>query len=1039
VAAAASVVAWAGAAAAWDFESSCAESKTQSFSDDQPQVYLMLDRSGSMGRTTSVSNCQECNYEYYQGTTVASDSASWSSPNATVSRTFSGFSSTSCMGAGFQVQGDYGWSYEYAGLYADGNGLGTICYNSSACSDCGGPYRGEWEVTSEASDGSVQMTVNNSYVVDGFCSTNRADFELVDYTSGSTVTGSFDCPNCATDEDCETAGNFPECAVKSATLGTYSCSSSLTMWKVASRSIRSVVWDMTDPDPDTAQFGLGMFTNDAWHEVDPQEDAGSKIESALQSNSPSGGTDIYDAIKQSQTALENAGSSSRLQASVLITDGEHNYNDTNVINAACEHHSKGDELYAVGFGDGTDVSFNHAVAAAGGTGTCCDPGTGPCSRGDSNYVDICSLSDAELIQYNDGRDLDCSGGYYTDTGTGLKNAVTTIASDLTCTVDVSNFGSQKWKDPYYDCAPHYDCFEVYIPGTAERIFHNNSSNSPTGWEWANASKQERIVLDDYYCNKVKSLSNNDVEFTRSCMCDEPKRQRCSSNASSKQTCECRADRWSCSQGVDLCKTYDRSNCPTALTGEGQSCEYGQGQCAKDGTTKCDAGGNLFCGTNESSYTIGQAFHSDTVPNDRWDNVSLEQNNYDRKPLVFATTITQNGQQDPSQAHVRNISKSGGETQHCEVEIESGGVYCDSHRAEKNSWFAFDPGRVRNLRGVDAGYYESSAGSEVHDSVPFGFQFRHKPLVFTQTQTDRGSDVPRNTQVVDRTKSAATVEFCEQDSTKGCGRHGRERVAWFAVDPSMTEVDGFEGGQIWARGGNTWYTVNFSQSFETAPFIVVDTQTEHGSDEALYVEARNVTNNSAEIRFCEYDGNDDCGAHTWERLAWMAFSRDAVTGTGYGDQQQAGTPPEDPETTCDGLDNDCDGQTDEGIGQQSCDTGTQGRCSQGERSCQNGGWTSCQQTKRAVPEICNGLDDDCNGVVDDISESWENSGSVDTDNLSDEERARVCAESGACVCPDADDRDDAYRSGMSAGARQQEFDDLVRRTVSNDTTDCECRE
>ncbi len=69
-------------------------------------------------------------------------------------------------------------------------------------------------------------------------------------------------------------------------------------------------------------------------------------------------------------------------------------------------------------------------------------------------------------------------------------------------------------------------------------------------------------------------------------------------------------------------------------------------------------------------------------------------------------------------------------------------------------------------------------------------------------------------------------------------------------------------------------------------------------------------------------------------------------------------------TCNGLDDDCDGATDEGNpgGGSACSTGNSGICDAGIEQCQNGS-LSCVQTNTATTESCNGLDDDCDGSVD----------------------------------------------------------------------------
>jgi hypothetical protein len=66
--------------------------------------------------------------------------------------------------------------------------------------------------------------------------------------------------------------------------------------------------------------------------------------------------------------------------------------------------------------------------------------------------------------------------------------------------------------------------------------------------------------------------------------------------------------------------------------------------------------------------------------------------------------------------------------------------------------------------------------------------------------------------------------------------------------------------------------------------------------------------------------------------------------------------------CDGIDNDCNGQVDDGIGGQACNTGLPGICGFGATVC-SGGTLSCAQTNLPQPEVCDGLDNNCNGVAD----------------------------------------------------------------------------
>ncbi|MFN3202513.1 MAG: MopE-related protein [Bradymonadia bacterium] len=70
---------------------------------------------------------------------------------------------------------------------------------------------------------------------------------------------------------------------------------------------------------------------------------------------------------------------------------------------------------------------------------------------------------------------------------------------------------------------------------------------------------------------------------------------------------------------------------------------------------------------------------------------------------------------------------------------------------------------------------------------------------------------------------------------------------------------------------------------------------------------------------------------------------------------------------DGEDDDCDGQTDEGcdcqVGEtQACGSDI-GICQLGEQTCVNGLWGLCEGGVTPVVETCNGLDDDCDGTTD----------------------------------------------------------------------------
>ena len=125
-------------------------------------------------------------------------------------------------------------------------------------------------------------------------------------------------------------------------------------------------------------------------------------------------------------------------------------------------------------------------------------------------------------------------------------------------------------------------------------------------------------------------------------------------------------------------------------------------------------------------------------------------------------------------------------------------------------------------------------------------------------------------------------------------------------------------------------------------------------------------------------DDDCDGQTDENLSRSCYGGPAGTqGVGecragsetcsagsWGSCQGEVVPATE---TCNGLDDDCDGQTDESLTENCYEgpAGTEGvgQCHAGHRVCTNGNWGSCQNQVVPTTEVCNGLDDDCDGQTD----------------------------------------------------------------------------
>jgi hypothetical protein len=87
-------------------------------------------------------------------------------------------------------------------------------------------------------------------------------------------------------------------------------------------------------------------------------------------------------------------------------------------------------------------------------------------------------------------------------------------------------------------------------------------------------------------------------------------------------------------------------------------------------------------------------------------------------------------------------------------------------------------------------------------------------------------------------------------------------------------------------------------------------------------------------------------------------------------------------TCDAVDNDCDGKVDEGLGSTTCGLG---ECVHVQENCVEGQTVECDPFEGSQVEICDGLDNDCNGIVDDAFPDFDKDGMancVDPDDDND---------------------------------------------------------
>ena len=133
-----------------------------------------------------------------------------------------------------------------------------------------------------------------------------------------------------------------------------------------------------------------------------------------------------------------------------------------------------------------------------------------------------------------------------------------------------------------------------------------------------------------------------------------------------------------------------------------------------------------------------------------------------------------------------------------------------------------------------------------------------------------------------------------------------------------------------------------------------------------------------------DGQTDEGLNTTTTCGTGACTRtvfDCFNGT-----PQTCTPGGPSVETCNGIDDDCDGAVDEDLPPVTCGVGA---CSRSVTACIGGVPQTCVPGTPG-PEVCNAIDDDCNGLIDDV-------GDTDGDGLNN--------------CVDPDDDNDGVSDGL----------------------------
>lgn len=290
----------------------------------------------------------------------------------------------------------------------------------------------------------------------------------------------------------------------------------------------------------------------------------------------------------------------------------------------------------------------------------------------------------------------------------------------------------------------------------------------------------------------------------------------------------------------------------------------------------------FGNTGESTATVDriQTFVSDDLivarkisdvgPMER-ESVSFEKN-YTEIPFVFVTPVTENTTDTYPIPLVRNVTTGWFQITSC---VEQGNSVCSTTANDEDfHYFVVDSWDVAGLSWMDVDTISTATdGSDT--SVSFNKTFANTPYVRTTPQTyNQWWNNGMVAWVDDGTLSASSMDVigCRHNGNgDGCTAGTAESVAYLAIDVANANITGFQYGTK-SISNSTWTSTSFGQNYGEARIMVTE-NSDNGAQDPEYAWAKNVTNNSADIRFCEQDWAGDCDSHTAEDMVWFTLEGD----------------------------------------------------------------------------------------------------------------------------------------------------------------------
>ena len=262
-------------------------------------------------------------------------------------------------------------------------------------------------------------------------------------------------------------------------------------------------------------------------------------------------------------------------------------------------------------------------------------------------------------------------------------------------------------------------------------------------------------------------------------------------------------------------------------------------------------------SNSLAFDIG-----DIIVNHNWIRVDFNESFVD--PIVVAKPISLNGKQ-PAVIRIRNVDSSG-----FDIRIQEWDYSDDSHAKETVSYLAMENGNFTLDDGtrVEAGRLETNKTGSF-GKFNFSQSFQDTPVVLASISSFNEADA-----VTGRLRNISNLgfEFRMQEQELNPKEHLTETVDYIAWQPSMGSLNGytFEVSKTADMVRHVFFTIEFEQSFGSAPHFLADMQTADGGNTAN-VRWQNKNSHSVEVQIDEETSLDTETSHGTEVVGYMVFA------------------------------------------------------------------------------------------------------------------------------------------------------------------------